>query len=81
VEIHGLDLSGIQLDYAAAKVSKSGTFLNLYKGSMDLLPFDDASFDLVVTSVAFCETTSEVRKGAIREVSRVLKGEFVFCNC
>ncbi|WP_209620866.1 class I SAM-dependent methyltransferase [Methanolobus bombayensis] len=78
VNIHGLDLSSTQLDYAATKGSKSGTSLNLYRGSMDLLPFDDRSFDLVVTSVAFCETTSEVRIGAIKEVSRVLKDQSCF---
>ncbi|WP_321430077.1 class I SAM-dependent methyltransferase [uncultured Methanolobus sp.] len=78
VNIHGLDLSGTQLDYASLKGSKSGTSPNLYRGSMDLLPFADESFDLVVTSVAFCETTSEVRMGAIREVSRVLKNNSCF---
>jgi demethylmenaquinone methyltransferase/2-methoxy-6-polyprenyl-1,4-benzoquinol methylase len=78
VNIHGLDLSGTQLDYASLKGSKSGTSPNLYRGSMDLLPFADESFDFVVTSVAFCETTSEVRKGAIREVSRVLKNNSCF---
>lgn len=83
VSIHGLDLSAVQLGYAAAKGTKSGVPLNLYRGSMDLLPFAEESFDMVVTSVAFCETTSEVRKGAIREVSRVLKdnGLFAIVDC
>lgn len=83
VEIHGVDLSGTQLDYAAVKGTRSGIDLNLYRGSMDLLPFNDRSFDLVVTSVAFCETTSEVRKGAIMEASRVLKdkGFFAIVDC
>jgi demethylmenaquinone methyltransferase/2-methoxy-6-polyprenyl-1,4-benzoquinol methylase len=83
VSIHGLDLSGIQLDYAASKGARSGIAFNLYKGSMDLLPFNDGSFDLVVTSVAFCETRSEVRKGAIMEASRVLKnkGFFAIVDC
>ncbi len=83
VKLHGLDLSGIQLGYAASKGLKRDVPLNLYRGSMDLLPFNDGSFDLVVTSVAFCETTSEVRKGAIVEVSRVLKekGFFAIVDC
>ncbi|WP_274377652.1 class I SAM-dependent methyltransferase [Methanolobus vulcani] len=83
VDIHGVDLSGTQLDYAIIKGLRSGVSLNLYRGSMDLLPFSDGSFDLVVTSVAFCETTSEVRKGAIMEASRVLKdkGFFAIVDC
>jgi demethylmenaquinone methyltransferase/2-methoxy-6-polyprenyl-1,4-benzoquinol methylase len=83
VEIHGVDLSDNQLGYAAIKGLRSDASLNLYRGSMDLLPFSNGSFDLVVTSVAFCETTSEVRKGAIKEVSRVLKnkGFFAIVDC
>jgi ubiquinone/menaquinone biosynthesis C-methylase UbiE len=83
VSIHGLDLSGIQLGYAADKGERSGIPLNLYRGSMDMLPFTDKTFDIVVTSVAFCETTSEVRSGAIMEVSRVLKdnGFFAIVDC
>lgn len=50
VNIHGLDLSDMQLGYAADKV-KNGSSLNLYKGSMDMLPFMDGIFDIVVTSV------------------------------
>ncbi|WP_407355359.1 class I SAM-dependent methyltransferase [Methanolobus sp. WCC5] len=81
--IHGLDLSGVQLGYAAYKGKKMKVSVNLYKGSMDMLPFAAEVFDLVVSSVAFCETTSDVRKSAIREVSRVLKddGYFAIVDC
>ncbi|WP_342303947.1 class I SAM-dependent methyltransferase [Methanolobus sp. ZRKC5] len=78
IEMHGLDLSSVQLGYATDKGEDAGIPLNLYKGSMDLLPFTNGVFDIVVTSVAFCETTSEVRKGAIKEVSRVLKNNAYF---
>ncbi|WP_340820225.1 class I SAM-dependent methyltransferase [Methanolobus sp. WCC4] len=78
VDIHGLDLSSVQLGYATEKGERKSVPLNLYKGTMDMLPFHDDSFDLVVTSVAFCETNSDVRKGAIEEVSRVLKGDSYF---
>ncbi|WMW21528.1 class I SAM-dependent methyltransferase [Methanolobus mangrovi] len=78
VSVHGLDLSGVQLGYATDKGKKAGVSLHLYKGSMDMLPFKNRVFDLVVTSVAFCETTSDVRKGAIGEVSRVLKDNAYF---
>jgi Methylase involved in ubiquinone/menaquinone biosynthesis len=78
VIVHGLDLSNVQLGYAADKGGKAGVSLNLYRGSMDMLPFKNGVFDFVVTSVAFCETTSDVRKGAIGEVSRVLKDNAYF---
>lgn len=78
VDIHGLDLSSVQLGYAAEKSKRTNVSLNLYRGTMDMLPFSNDAFDLLVTSVAFCETNSDVRKGAIREVSRVLKGGACF---
>lgn len=78
VDMHGIDLSGTQLNYAALKAEKENMDLSLYRGSMDLLPFKDESFDLVIISVAFCETTAQVRKDVIKEVSRVLKKNSFF---
>ncbi|MDY0386027.1 MAG: class I SAM-dependent methyltransferase [Methanolobus sp.] len=60
------------------KGKDAGASLNLYKGSMDLLPLTNRVFDIAVTSVTFCETSSEVRKSAIKEVSRVLKDNAYF---
>ncbi|WP_406662647.1 class I SAM-dependent methyltransferase [Methanolobus sp. ZRKC3] len=77
IDIHGIDLSAVQLGYAAKKAGGEGFSFDLCQGSMDMLPYGDASFDMVVTSVAFCETSAEVRKGAISETGRVLKkGDF-----
>lgn len=42
-------------------------------GSMDDLPFDDASVDVVMTSMALHEASREVRPKAIAEAARILK--------
>jgi ubiquinone/menaquinone biosynthesis C-methylase UbiE len=83
VDIHGIDLSAVQLGYAVEKMRCGGFSFNLCKGSMDMLPYGDDSFDMVLTSVAFCETTAEVRRVTIAEVRRVLKGGqcFALVDC
>ncbi|MBP2030950.1 demethylmenaquinone methyltransferase/2-methoxy-6-polyprenyl-1,4-benzoquinol methylase [Methanohalophilus levihalophilus] len=81
-EFHGLDLSPKQLSYALTKTKKRPEF-SFYRATMDILPFKDNTFDMITTSVAFCETSADVRRGAIHEASRVLKknGLFVLIDC
>lgn len=83
INIHGIDLSKVQLGYASDKARTQDFSFYLCRGSMDMLPYGGESFDMVVTSVAFCETTAEVRKGAISEVKRVLKSGdcFALVDC
>lgn len=79
---HGLDLAPKQLSYALAK-SRNRSEYSFYIGTMDVLPFKDNTFDMVTSSVAFCETSADVRRGAIHETSRVLKngGLFALIDC
>ncbi len=83
IAIHGIDLSKVQLGYAMEKSRSKNFSFNFCRGSMDTLPYKDKSFDMVLTSVAFCETTAEVRKGAISEVARVIKSGdyFALVDC
>ncbi|NPE27678.1 class I SAM-dependent methyltransferase [Methanococcoides sp. SA1] len=82
-KVYGIDLSDTQLKYAHSKTKGMEEEMSFYKGTMDELPFKDDTFDIVVTSVAFCETDQEVRRGAIKETSRVLKagGKFALIDC
>ncbi|WP_440952640.1 class I SAM-dependent methyltransferase [Methanococcoides sp. FTZ1] len=82
-KVFGIDLSKNQLEYAHSKTKQIADEISLYKGTMDELPFKDETFDMVVTSVAFCETNAEVRRSAIKEASRVLVkgGHFVIIDC
>jgi len=49
---------------------------------MDELPFEDGSFDCVMSSMAIHETPPAVRRAAIRETARVLKdgGTFIYVD-
>ncbi len=79
---HGIDLSSKQLAYALDKSGNRPEF-GFYIGTMDILSFKSNTFDMVATSVAFCETSAEVRRSAIHEASRVLKkgGLFALIDC
>jgi len=82
-KVYGIDLSDTQLKYAHSKTKGMEEEISFYKGTMDELPFKNDAFDIVVTSVAFCETDEEVRRGSIKETSRVLRngGYFVLIDC
>ena len=71
--IHGIDLSQKQIAYAKRKTSQSNTSFEFHQCSMDQVPFQDSTFDMVVSSMAFHEVPPGVRRGAIREAARVLK--------
>ncbi|VBA40855.1 Demethylrebeccamycin-D-glucose O-methyltransferase [Mycobacterium innocens] len=66
----GIDPSPASLDYAAAHAPPNCTF---YPAQAQNLPFADASFDVVVSSLTFHHIAPDRRLGAIREVLRVLR--------
>lgn len=66
----GIDPSLASLDYAAAHAPPNCTF---YPARAQNLPFADASFDVVVSSLAFHHIGPGHRLAAIREALRVLR--------
>lgn len=80
--VHGLDLSGDQIRYARKQATAAPLPPRFSVGSMDELPFADASLDLVVTSMALHEAAPEARRKAVTEVARVLKpaGRFLLVD-
>jgi ubiquinone/menaquinone biosynthesis C-methylase UbiE len=66
----GIDPSQPMLDYATRHAPANCTFQAA--GAEDL-PFGDASFDLIVSSLAFHHIPSEHRGDAVREMFRVLR--------
>lgn len=73
-ELYGVDISVDQLNYANRFVSNYACKLKFLNSSMDQLPFNHDFFDWVITSMALHETPPEVRRRAIKEAARVLKG-------
>jgi demethylmenaquinone methyltransferase/2-methoxy-6-polyprenyl-1,4-benzoquinol methylase len=77
-KIFGVDISEDQLSRARQKtVTMPGQF-EFVNCSMDELVYSDDCFDVVATSMALHETPCDVRRGAIREVARVLKPKGLF---
>lgn len=71
--INGVDLSATQLARAREKMHHASVPCTFHKASIDELPFEDSSFDAVVSSFVFHHVPPNVRREAIRETARVLK--------
>lgn len=76
--IYGIDISDDQLNYARQHTEGYGSKIEFIKCSMDALTFPDNHFDIVMTSMALHETPPQVRRDAIKEVSKVLKPGGIF---
>jgi arsenite methyltransferase len=69
-EVHGIDPWAPALKRAAEKIQDRGTpNVTLHEGSANVMPFDDATFDLIVSNLGL--NNFDDRAGAIRECRRV----------
>lgn len=71
-ELSGIDPDQVMLRRAQKRARKAPFPVGLIPVSAEQLPFEEASFDAVVATLAFC-TIPDPQK-ALREVRRVLKG-------
>ncbi len=71
VRLTGIDLSPAMLALARSRAAALGTLVELRLGDATRLPFDDASFDTVVSTLALC--TIPDPSGAVAEARRVLR--------
>ncbi len=69
-KITGIDLSPAMLALAKKRAAELGRDVELVVGDAQELPFEDASFDSVVTALALCSIPDPV--AAIGEMKRVL---------
>jgi len=76
--IIGIDGDAKILEIAKTKAKESGVEIKFDKGMSFDLPYEDASFDRVVSSLFFHHLTRENKLKTLSEVKRVLKsnGEF-----
>lgn len=70
-EIVGVDLSPAMLEVARRRAAELGTDIELLEADAEALPFPDASFDTVASSLSTCTFPDPVR--ALREMRRVCK--------
>ncbi len=71
--VKGIDLSPDQLAIAREKAEKENLDIEFLEGSVDELPFPDASFDAIFSTLMIHHLPATVKQGAFREMRRVLK--------
>ncbi|MBV9951084.1 MAG: class I SAM-dependent methyltransferase [Acidimicrobiia bacterium] len=69
--VTGVDLTPAQLDLARARCAAEGVDVELREGNAEALPFPDASFDVVVSSMGLIFAPDH--EAAAAEVARVLR--------
>lgn len=72
-DVTGVDLSPAMLNRAARRRPDPTTTVRLRRMDLAQLEFADDSFDAAVASFVFCTMPPEVRRAALRELSRVMK--------
>ena len=72
-QVVGLDPDPKALAIARRKAEQAGTAVEWHQGFADDLPFEDESFDRVVSSLVFHHLPAEVVRATVPEVRRVLR--------
>ena len=76
----GLDISKREVQHAAERAEKRGLQnVSFVHGDMEKMPFDDDTFDVVISNGAFCLAPD--KEAAFREIRRVLRPGGVFSVC
>ena len=72
-ELFGLDADPEMLARARAKAEASGLEIHFEEGFADRLPYEDASFDKVVSTLFFHHLERAVKEQTVAEIARVLR--------
>lgn len=72
-EVHALDAAEPLLRYGHARAQARGVPLHFHQGSTDALPFEDASFDLLFSSMVLHELPEKAIRRSFAEAFRVLR--------
>jgi len=73
LEVAGVDGDPSVLERARRKAEEAGVEIDFREAMADELPFEDATFDRVVSSLFFHHLTHEDRERCAAEIARVLK--------
>lgn len=73
LEVVGLDPDAKALARAGRKARRAGLALELHRGFADALPYPDATFDRVLSSLMFHHLEADLRVASLREALRVLR--------
>jgi len=72
-EVIGLDADPAMLERGRSKASEAGADVQLDEGYSTELPYEDASFDRVLSTLFFHHLDPEPKRQTAREIARVLR--------
>jgi ubiquinone/menaquinone biosynthesis C-methylase UbiE len=73
--VAGIDPAPRQVARAQAKARRKGMLIDFQVGSIDALPFPDASFDAVTSTLVMHHLPADLKQRGLAEILRVLRPE------
>ncbi len=72
-EVHGIDASPEMIQVAKEKAARDGSAIDFRVALIEAIPFPDATFDLVTSSLMLHHLPDDLKRTGLDEVRRVLK--------
>ena len=77
-QVSGIDPSPEMIDVARKKATKARSAVDFREGVIEAIPFPDASFDVVLSSLMLHHLPHDLKRKGFEEIARVLKPGGVF---
>jgi len=71
--VHGIDASPVMIEVAKEKAAKAGAEIDFQVALIEAVPFPDATFELVTSSLMLHHLPDDLKRRGLAEIRRVLK--------